>query len=104
MTQNILSAEDKNFIREYVASGTTVEDQIRLRKECAESFQVSLHTIAAITAWTKIRAKTIAERAEADMVSDKIEEAKEKDDDLSSRAETVYEGGEHYDYDNETKK
>lgn len=51
-----LSDNDKNFIRSYVAEAQNDEEKKRRRKECAEQFGVSLPTISAVTAWTKIRA------------------------------------------------
>lgn len=53
-----LTETDKDFIREYVAEVDDVEEQKTRRKECAKAYNVSLPTISAITAWTKIRGKT----------------------------------------------
>lgn len=58
---NALSEDDKQFIREYVADTNDAEEQKKRRKECAASYQVSLPTISAITAWTTIRGKTTVE-------------------------------------------
>jgi hypothetical protein len=56
MASSILLTEDeKEFIRKYVAEAPNKEESKRRRKECAEEFCVSVPTIAAITAWTTIR-------------------------------------------------
>lgn len=56
-----LSGDEKDFIREYVAEATTNAAKTERRNEMAAEFAVSLPTIRAITAWTKIREKKILE-------------------------------------------
>jgi len=50
-----LSADDKDAIRAYVEQGLTPEDKQARRRECQEIYEVSLPTIAAITAHSTIR-------------------------------------------------
>jgi hypothetical protein len=51
----MLTEDDKEFIRTYVAEVTSEEEKKERRRECANSYNVSIPTVAAITAWTKIR-------------------------------------------------
>ena len=52
-----LTDSDKEFIRTYVAEATDDEEKKHRRRECVDQFGVSLPTISAVTAWTKIREK-----------------------------------------------
>ena len=58
-----LFAEDKEGIRTYVAEAPTDHEKKVRRREMAEKYHVSLPTIAAITAWTTIRARKVSEAA-----------------------------------------
>jgi hypothetical protein len=60
MTAVKLSDEDKELIRSYVAEVDDEEIKKQRRKECADQYNVSLATISAVTAWTKIRANRTA--------------------------------------------
>ena len=88
MTAVKLSDEDKELIRSYVADVDDEEVKKQRRKECAEQYNVSLATISAITAWTKIRAnRTTLESRPVEIVV--------KEDNAE---------GSHANYDNPTKQ
>ncbi len=59
MNGKSLSPEQKDFVRTYVAAGATDDEKTARRNEMAEKLGVSLPTIRAITAWTKIRQKKL---------------------------------------------
>ena len=85
-----LSDEDKELIRSYVAEVDDEEVKKQRRKECAEQYKVSLATISAVTAWTKIRAnRTTLESRPVEVV------VKEPEDNAE---------GSHANYDNPTKQ
>lgn len=89
---NQLTENDKEFIRNYVAEVDDEEEKKRRRRECAEEFSVSVPTIAAITAWTTIRAnRTAIEKPVVTQVK-----PVEIDFDVTE--------GPHVDYDNPTKQ
>ncbi len=110
MTIPALNNEDRKFIRDYVSSGSTDEEKRQFRRECADTFNVSIQTIAAITAWTKIRAKRLMETdatqvpLKEEEVSVEMKEDIEEDGKYGSTDEDPHEGGEHFDYDNEIKR
>lgn len=80
-----LTESDKVFIRTYVAEVEDEEEKKHRRRECAEQYGVSLPTISAVTAWTKIRAN------KTNLVSRPVE--------IEDNAE-----GSHANYDNPTKQ
>lgn len=112
-TQN-LSENDKTFIRDYVADARDEKEKIARRKEVADSFGLPLQKVAAITAWTKIRAKKsiqieVGPDEEKTDNFDSITPAPPSDgDEPSVKAQPAesseLEGGEHIDYDNEVKR
>lgn len=60
-----LTKEEKDLIRKYVEEGTDDEDKKNRRMEMSEKFKTGVRQIAAVTAWTKIRAQqTMAESVE----------------------------------------
>jgi hypothetical protein len=84
-----LTESDKEFIRDYVADVENEDVKKQRRKECAEEYGVSLPTISAVTAWTKIRAnKTALESRPIEIVSEPEDNAE----------------GCHANYDNPTKQ
>jgi hypothetical protein len=89
MTAVKLSESDKEFIRSYVAEIEDEEVKKQRRRECAEQYGVSLPTISAVTAWTKIRANRAILDAPAEEIKEEIE-----DDNAD---------GCHANYDNPTK-
>jgi hypothetical protein len=56
----LLTDNDKEYIRNYVAEATTDEEKKERRRECATVFNLRLPQVAAITAHTVIRAKKAA--------------------------------------------
>lgn len=92
MTELIkLTESDKDFIRSYVAEVEDEEDKKQRRRECAEQYGVSLPTVSAVTAWTKIRAN------KTQLISKPIEITKEQIEEDNSE-------GCHANYDNPTKQ
>jgi hypothetical protein len=84
-----LTESDKEFIREYVAEVEDEEEKKHRRKELSDQYGVSLATISAVTAWTKIRAN------KTQLVSRPVEIVKEPADNAE---------GCHANYDNPTKQ
>lgn len=78
MSQKGLTDSDKAFIRDYVADATTEQEKKLRRRELAESYDMSLPAISAITAWTKIRldraARGEVEENEENFLLEKMEE------------------------------
>lgn len=91
-----LTESDKEFIRSYVAEAQDEEEKKQRRKECAKQFDVSLPTVSAVTAWTKIREKT-------SLVSRPIEIKPEEKINLTTKSDENNEGS-HANYDNPTKQ
>lgn len=97
-----LTEGDKEFIRNYVADATSEEEKKQRRKECAEEYGVSLPTVSAVTAWTKIRANR------TNVVSRPIEVVNRPTEPTAIVPATVVEVddtvGSHVNYDNPTKQ
>lgn len=77
-----LTEQDKADIRSYVNSTDSSDSKRERRKECAELYDVNIQTIAAITAWTTIRANQALK---------------------TTTQESLPQTGEHVEYDNEIK-
>lgn len=109
-----LTDEQKGFVREYVAEAVEDDERKRRRKEMSDEFGVSVMTIAAITAWTTIRANQAVKAgvqtegkldAGVDLaVALKEELGRDLYEDHSENDESpVLTGGEHFNFNNEVK-
>lgn len=97
-TPTTLTDSDKEFIRAYVAEVTDGEEKKQRRKELADQFGVSLPTISAVTAWTKIRAnRTVLESRPIE-----IEEEEVKQEVIVREVDSAE--GSHVNYDNAMKR
>ncbi len=106
MVETKLSDADKQFIRAYVAESHDEEEKRARRRECAAQYGVSLATISAITAWTKIWGdkkvdEPVVIEVEADDEVVDIEDVLECVDDDEDANEAY---GCHANYDNATKQ
>ena len=98
-----LSEDGKTYIRDYVEAGSTEDEKITRRREVAEVFGVSIQTVAAVTAWTKIRANRVTAVSNPTPVS---ADAPAPNSNLieSDDEKLLLEGGEHFNYNNENKR
>lgn len=83
----IVTADDKDYIRGYVASGETDAIKKERRKECATVFGLSIPQVAAITAHTTIRANKLIIKEE-----------------ISAEIAEIVSTGARYNYDNPIKQ
>ncbi len=109
-----LTEEQKGFVREYVAEAVEDDERKRRRKEMSDEFGVSVMTIAAITAWTTIRANQVVKsgmptdgKLDAGVNLDAV--LKEElgpdiyEDHSENEESPVLSGGEHFNFNNEIK-
>ncbi len=95
--KKVLSDEEKAFVREYVAEVVEENERKDRRQEMAQEFGVSIKTIAAITAWTTIRANQVLECNVP--ASDDYEDVP----DATISIKTPSGRGEHFNYNNDVK-